>query len=65
MAEIKTDMFPEVLRMRAKEKQEDRRWNRQESVQINAVLPVETVTESVRNKSRDRHNKSCLIYVPE
>jgi hypothetical protein len=57
MAEIKTDMFPEVLRMRAKEKQEDRRWNRQESVQINAVLPVETVTESVKKEKNSQEQK--------
>lgn len=57
MAEIKTDMFPEVLRMRAKEKQEDRRWNRQESVQINAALPVETVTESVKKEKNSQEQK--------
>lgn len=57
MAEIKTDMFPEVLRMRAKEKQEDRRWNRQESAQINAVLPVETVTESVKKEKNSQEQK--------
>ena len=30
MGEIKTDMFPEVLRMRAKEKRENGKRNRQE-----------------------------------
>ncbi len=53
MGEIKTDMFPEVLRMRAKEKQGDGKWNRQESVQINAALPAKTVAESVKKGNQE------------
>lgn len=48
MGEIKTDMFPEVLRMKAKEKQENGKKNRQEEVQSNVVIPVEAVSESLR-----------------
>lgn len=48
MGEIKTDMFPEVLRMKAKEKQENGKKNRQEGVQSNVVIPVEAVSESLR-----------------
>lgn len=48
MGEIKTDMFPEVLRMKAKEKQENGKKNRQECVQSNVVISVEAVSESPR-----------------
>lgn len=50
MGEIKTDMFPEVLRMRAKEK--DGKWNRQEGVQKNTAVPAETLAESIK-KGKD------------
>lgn len=51
MDEIKTDMFPEVLRMRAKEKQENEKKNRQRSVQSNVVIPAENAAESLRQEN--------------
>lgn len=48
MGEIKTDMFPEVLRMKAKEKRENGKRNRQEGAQSNVVIPAEAVSESLR-----------------
>lgn len=54
MGEIKTDMFPEVLRMRAREKQENGKKNRQEGAQSNVAIPVETVSEPLQKGMTDR-----------
>lgn len=54
MGEIKTDMFPEVLRMRAKEKQDREKRNRQEIIQSNAVVPAEEISESLKKGKKDQ-----------
>ena len=45
MNEIKTDMFPEVLRMKAKDKHENARKKEWEGVHSNIAVPAEKVGE--------------------
>ena len=54
MGEIKTDMFPEVLRMKAGNRQENAKKNDREGTQSNAVIPVETVVEAIEQKKTDK-----------
>lgn len=54
MGEIKTDMFPEVLRMKARNRQENAKKNDRQDTQSNAAIPVETVVESIEQKKTDR-----------
>lgn len=54
MGEIKTDMFPEVLRMKARNRQENTKKNDGQGTQSNVVVPVETVVESIEQKKTDK-----------
>ncbi len=53
MGEIKTDMFPEVLRMKAKEKRENADGKEgNENVQGSVLLPIESLGQGKNKQER-------------
>lgn len=53
MGEIKTDMFPEVLRMKSKEKRENTaRKEANENVQGSILLPIESMGQGKNRQEK-------------
>ncbi len=53
MGEIKTDMFPEVLRMKSKEKRENTaRKETNENVQGSILLPIESMGQGKNRQEK-------------